>query len=165
MASKSETNGADNRTSNPLKDNLASILAFLLLIAFAIFIVYLLGLTSAQETQWTRSVYLFSGAEAIAFAAAGFFFGSEIQRKRAERAEEKAGEAEQAASEAEKEAIKEVTKGRTLNEAIQSKLQERVDASKTHGSSEHYSGLGESEEKISLVDLREIANLANRLFP
>ena len=42
------------------------------------------------EEEWARLVYLLSGVEAIAFAAAGYFFGREVNRARAEAAEEDA---------------------------------------------------------------------------
>jgi hypothetical protein len=42
----------------------------------------------ATEKEWSRLVYLLGGVEAIAFAAAGYFFGREVNRARAERAEE-----------------------------------------------------------------------------
>ena len=56
-------------------------------VGFSIGIVYLLGQVTANETQPSRMVYLFSGVEAIASAAAGYFFGTKVHRERAEKAE------------------------------------------------------------------------------
>jgi len=39
------------------------------------------------DAQWNRYVYLVNGVEAIVFAAAGFLFGREVNRQRAENAE------------------------------------------------------------------------------
>jgi hypothetical protein len=76
--------------NNPLKDNLAAIIAILVLIAYAVFIFYLLTLTTLPDTAWNRAVYLFGGTEAIAFAAAGFFFGNQVQRQQTTKAEKDA---------------------------------------------------------------------------
>ena len=150
--------GSSGLLPDTLKDYLAPIVAFLFLTAFAIFIIYLLRLTNEHEIQWTRAIYLFNGVETIAFAAAGFFFGSEIQRKRADRAEKQIQEIEKVLAYAQKEIIKEVTKGKFLHDALQSKLQERINADERANNHET------AEKNISYADLREIANLASRLF-
>ena len=41
------------------------------LAGFVLLINVLLGMTKAPEQEWTRAVYLFTGVEATAFAAAG----------------------------------------------------------------------------------------------
>ena len=70
-------------------------MAVLALVGFSWIIIYLMSKTeSASEMEWTRAVYLLSGVEAIAFAAAGFIFGREVNRQRAQKAEERAFEAE-----------------------------------------------------------------------
>lgn len=46
--------------------------------------------TRATETIWSRWHQLFAGVEALALAAAGFFFGREVNRARAESAERRA---------------------------------------------------------------------------
>jgi hypothetical protein len=54
----------------------------------------------ATEQEWLRLTYLFAGVESIAFAAAGFFFGREVNRGRAEQAEKRAAsESRRAAAE------------------------------------------------------------------
>jgi len=64
------------------------IIAIGIMIAYGVFIYFLIGKTDAKELDWSRLIYLFSGVEAIVFAAAGFLFGREVNRKRAENAEE-----------------------------------------------------------------------------
>ena len=48
-----------------------------------------------NETSWAHALYFYHGVEAIAFAAAGFFLGREVQRRRADEAERKADDAQQ----------------------------------------------------------------------
>jgi Na+-transporting methylmalonyl-CoA/oxaloacetate decarboxylase gamma subunit len=69
-------------------------------IAFGILVVYLTKLVSADQTQWDRLVYLYGGVEAIALAAVGYFFGKEVNRERAEKAEDKASKSDNAATKA-----------------------------------------------------------------
>jgi len=64
------------------------LIAIGVLIAYGFFLYFLIGKTDAKELDWSRLIYLFSGVEAIVFAAAGFLFGREVNRKRAENAEE-----------------------------------------------------------------------------
>lgn len=63
------------------------ILAAGVLVAYGFFIYYLIGKVGVKDPDWSRLIYLFSGVEAIVFAAAGFLFGKEVNRKRAEQAE------------------------------------------------------------------------------
>jgi len=147
---------AINTNAKTPKDILAPIVAFLALVGFALFIHYMLGLTRAQETEWTRAVYLFTGVEAIAFAAAGFFFGREVQRVRAEKAEKRAEDAEKHAIDAERE----VAKGRSLSEAIKAKAAGQLKRA------EPYRALGGDKTiELTQADINELADLASRLFP
>jgi len=72
----------------------ANIVGVVLLILFGAAVVYLLNHVTDTELQWSRLAYIFGGVEAMAFAAAGYFFGKEVNRERADSAEEKAKEAE-----------------------------------------------------------------------
>lgn len=130
-----------------MKNVLASFVALLALAGFAWFITYMLGLTTTTETQWTRAVYLFTGAEAIAFAAAGFFFGREVNRQRAERAEDRADKAQAAEA-----------RGTSLAEAIRIKAQ-------GHANKTQLYGLGANVVQATQADFSELVALADRLFP
>src|SRR5437868_764188 len=66
------------------------IAAAIVLTGFGIFVVFLLGKSGADEIKWARLAWVFSSVEAVAFGAAGALFGSNIQRSRAEKAEEQA---------------------------------------------------------------------------
>ena len=51
-----------------------------------------------QEVQWSRLVFLLGSIEAVAFAAAGALFGTQIQRQRVTDAKERADKAEKEAT-------------------------------------------------------------------
>ena len=72
------------------------VIAIGILIAYGFFIYFLLGKVDGDEREWSRSIFLFSGVEAIVFAATGFLFGREVNRKRAQNAEQDRKEAEKA---------------------------------------------------------------------
>lgn len=87
------------------------IIAIGVLIAYGFFISFLIKKVGTEELDWSRLIYLFSGVEAIVFAAAGFLFGREVNRKRAENAEEGKKLADEQKEEAKKEAVDERKKG------------------------------------------------------
>jgi hypothetical protein len=78
------------------KDSVAPWIGLVAMAAFGWFVYYLIHNLGAGEPQWSRAVYIFGGVEAVAFAAAGFFFGKEVHRERAETAESEAKTANQA---------------------------------------------------------------------
>ena len=58
------------------------------IVAFAGLSLYLIWAAgSVEEIGWTRMLYVYGGLEAIVFAAAGYIFGREVHRERAEAAE------------------------------------------------------------------------------
>ncbi len=69
---------------------LALITAVVALAVWIGFAVYLIVMSDAKETEWTRIAWVFASVEAVAFAAAGLLFGTTINRQRAEQAEQKA---------------------------------------------------------------------------
>ncbi len=158
-----------------LRELLAPIVALLILLAFVAFIIYMLWLTAAEEIEWTRAVYLFSGAEAVAFAAAGFFFGSEIQRKRVEKAEERAEDSEERAVQAAQDVVREESRGKALAEAIRAKAAARGIKTEMSRDPERkeagvrLESLGGADsaapDAMSQADLVELAELVNRLYP
>jgi len=77
----------------------ATIIGVVTLAAFGASSYYLARHIGAEQLQWDRLVYIFGGIEAVAFAAAGYFFGKEVNRARAESAEGKAEKAENASRE------------------------------------------------------------------
>jgi hypothetical protein len=90
------------------------LIAIIVLYVFWSLIRMMMGMTAVPELQWNRAAYLFNGVEAVAYAAAGFLFGREVHRSRAEQAEHRATTEEERATEATKKATEETTKGRAL---------------------------------------------------
>src|SRR5579871_1831783 len=63
-----------------------------------VMIVFLTRHVGDVEVQWSRLVFLLSSIEAVAFAAAGALFGTQIQRQRVTDAKERADKAEKEAT-------------------------------------------------------------------
>jgi len=77
---------------------MALVTALVVLVAFGVFVWYMIAQRNAQDVTWARLSWLFASVEAIAFGAAGALFGSSIQRQRAEKAENAAAANAEAAS-------------------------------------------------------------------
>ncbi|MFC2171883.1 hypothetical protein ACFLU6_04545 [Acidobacteriota bacterium] len=88
MAKKGQTPAAAGDGSRLTKCSwLTVIIAIIVLIAYFVFIGFLISDRNADDKVWSRMAWLFTSVEALAFGAAGVLFGSSIQRKRAEKAE------------------------------------------------------------------------------
>jgi hypothetical protein len=85
--------GGGGPTGGQVRDAVAILVGLFFLMLFSCIIVFMLSQTGLSELRWTRALYLLSGIEAVAFAAAGFFFGGTISRKETERAERRAAQA------------------------------------------------------------------------
>ncbi len=136
---------------NAWRDVIVYGVAIAALVAFFFFVRYLLGrVATAEELEWTRAVYLFSGVEAIVFAATGFLFGKEVHRKQAEKAEK----AEARANNAETESVENKTKLKVLSDSINVKVAQRV------GSTDPEAAKAED----LLKDLQELGNTAQAML-
>lgn len=82
------------------KDTVAPWIGVLAVLGFGFFVVYLLRHLGEAEPQWSRMVFIFGAVEAAGLAALGFFFGKEVNRARAEKAEDSAATAQTAAQDA-----------------------------------------------------------------
>ena len=105
---------ADSENNNQQGFALKHIIAILLLIAYGIFMVYLLKVIETKEPTWSRMMMLFTSLEALAFTAAGYIFGREVHKKRAEIAESEKEKAQNEAEEAKADKQKERDKGLSL---------------------------------------------------
>jgi hypothetical protein len=141
------------------------LVAIAALIFFALQLYYMRELigANAPEAQWVRAAYLFGSVEAIAFAAAGFLFGREVNRQRAEKAEARADKAQKEAGDAREGEADVKAKAITLA---------RLAELKAGGQSKkaaQYGGLGDSAamaaQTATQADLEEVAQLAKQLFP
>jgi len=139
-----------NGNGGSWKDYVSYAVALLALLAFAWFIRYMLRLEEPSEVQWTRAVYLLAGVEAIAFAAAGFLFGREVNRQQAENSEINAQKG---------------AKGEALAEAIRSKRDSSL-AGGGGDAGDDFGGLGTDQAaQVRRRDIEDLGNLADRLFP
>ena len=134
-----------------LKDGITYLIACLILFIFGVFVVYLVGMAGPkiEQVHWVRLTYLFSGVEAIAFAAAGFLFGKEVHRRQAENAEARASDAQHKATAA-------LANGRVLANKI------REHAKPISSNQPMANAQSQIDEKTKLDSLIETANA---LFP
>jgi len=139
------------------KPTLAGIVTIASLVIFGALVIYLLGRVDREEPEWTRSVFLLTGVEAITFAAVGWLFGREVSRKAAEDATKKANEAQEQAAVARETAAEERTRGQSLAAAVEAQAvrapQANVDWERRGGPAEGGQGIG------------ALADLARRLYP
>jgi len=129
--------------STPIRYAIAA--ASLALVVWAGFAVYLLAQTGTSDVRWTRMAWVFASVEAVAFAAAGLLFGSTVNRRRAERAEETATANERDAH-----------AGRALAAALKAEDGGSVDGPRAFG--------GDAATSPPDVSARH-ARLAHQLFP
>jgi hypothetical protein len=159
-----------------LKGAAATVLGTSALMAFGVLVVVLLGHVSDTEQQWTRLVYLFGAVEAIAFSAAGYFFGKEVHRERAEKAETRELEAEGRAQSAQ---AREAQAGRlqataetnlrALTQVIETRVEVPGTAAKSMaalGGSERDRGpeaVRDQEDRAGDLEWRQLAAFARKL--
>jgi len=170
QSTETGTTGAQTRagkSSPDLKGMLAPIVAIVVLLAFTYLVIYMMGQKKADETEWTRAVYLFTGVEAIAFAAAGFFFGSEVRRQEAQSANDRADDAQNKADAAndhanasENRATEAEAKGKALAAAI--KAETAGQRSKAGPLDVLQAG---GALQVVQADFEKLQALANELFP
>jgi hypothetical protein len=139
--------------------HLAGYAAVVVLIGFALVMVWLfMEAVDASDPEWTRYVYLLSGIEAVVFAAVGWLFGREVNRQRAESAEERADTADQQRTSALATAAREEQKGRSLAHAIHTKAQR---AAPRDASAQPPGDVS----RATPGDISDLAVLASRLYP
>jgi hypothetical protein len=138
-----------------------TIIALLIIIGFGLFIFYMLSIAKVNELEWSRTIYLFSGIEAIAFAATGFLFGKEVHRQEAKSAEIRAENAELGAIRADKNSTFLESNAKALTEVIRIKKGKRI------SQDVKYESFSDSNEKFrdSKDDMDELLELAEKLFP
>jgi hypothetical protein len=79
-----------NPVNDDGKEELASKITLIAVIAFAVFVVFLsvlLSRANMSDLQWNRYIYLLTGIETIVFTAIGWLFGKAVHRGEAQQAE------------------------------------------------------------------------------
>lgn len=133
------------------KDRASLWIGVAVLVGFAVLVVYMFSLLASSETTWNRALYIFAGVEAIAFAAAGYLFGREVNRQRAESAERRASQAEQTAAKAALRAVEAETKGQSLRAVIQARASVQLE---------------DSDPRVRAAEeMNQLSRLAEELFP
>lgn len=140
------------------------VVGFAVLVTYGFFLNKLLGLVkNTPELDWARYIYLFTGVEALAFGAAGFFFGREVNRGRAQEAETRANVQANRAAKAEKKEADATAKGQVLADS----LKQIADGAGTEAVAAR--GFGPEgftpPPALPAEQLRGLANLADRWFP
>ncbi len=133
------------------------LVAILVLWYFGTIIKRMFGLTDPAigEVQWGRNAYLYAGVEALAYAAAGFLFGREVNRQRAEKAEEHADRAQRETNSAQRVAAQSVANGQALAEGVR-------ELERTQGERRT---MDEAASSPSQTNVRMLRGLADRFFP
>lgn len=165
-----ETNQENNQSKNSVSDPFGSQkfkLAIIILVAYIIFIAFMLYESGKEDLIWTRMLYLFSGLEAIVFAALGYVFGKDIHRIRAEKAEENADQAKKETDKAKKEteiakekAQQEKEKGIQLSTAIISR-----NVQSPQDSIYELKGITNKDNAKDNYGDNYLVNLAKKLYP
>lgn len=73
---------------------LATIVAIAAVIGYMAFILILYQQVDSAEPDWSRRIVLFTGVEAVAFAAAGWLFGKEVNRSAVDAAKDATSQAQ-----------------------------------------------------------------------
>lgn len=108
-----------------------------------------------NDAVWMRMLFLFTGVESIAFAAAGFVFGREVNRGRAEAAEHQASrESRRAANEQAGRARVEMA-GKTLAMKIRHMAEDQPNTGDRRS----------LESAPTMAPLKMLAREAEQLFP
>jgi hypothetical protein len=127
------------------------VVTVLLLVAFAVFIAYLLRHSDATDTAWSRYVYLLTGLEALVFAAVGWLFGREVSRPVVEQAKE-AGQAKETAA-AEREKGASLARAVVAHDAAQPKRESRLQS------------MGAPQQAAAAQDISALVELARAQYP
>lgn len=160
------TNPLQNRSENETPAKSALQLNIALTIGVVTILVFFgqtffmfFGVRQASETEWSRAVYLLSGVETVAFAAVAFFFGREIHRERAEKAEERAVIANKETITHAQRATTATTSGQILRNHIAQMVQQG------HQGAGPFATLGGSGAAELQARLENLAELSRELFP
>ena len=157
--------------------------AIAIVFAYVVFVLlaFLRADDSLPETDWSRSVYVLLGLEALAFTAVGWLFGREVHRGEAQEAQKHADEAKHVATLEKDRAdtAKDVaaqersradaaqTKGRILAKAVRSLTEPETTGGGPGGGDESSPAGGRPRgiDTPASGSTRALRNIADELFP
>jgi hypothetical protein len=128
-------------------------------IAYLVFAGLLWSDADSNDPGWTHRLLIFSGIEAIAFAALGWLFGREINRHAVDQVDEAQEKAQQAA----KESGEVAGRGQALADAVRAQAEAGAEEE-----ARAIAGAEEGRERGPVGASRSVDNLralADRLFP
>lgn len=140
------------------------IVGVIVLLLFGWFTIFMIQKRAEADPQWSHLVYVYGSVEAIAFAAAGFLFGREVNRQRAETAEQSATQARQEATNARVDAAKQEKAGQALAALIAQKLA-AAPAKANAFTALDDTGRARTLHTVVQSDLQEINAFAQTMFP
>jgi len=146
--------GGESQAAAPAPTKLALIAAVAALVVWIGFAIYLIVMSDAKETEWTRIAWVFASVEAVAFAAAGLLFGSTVNRQRAEQAEQKANANQ-----------KDAEGGRALAATLKADEPAVVQEGGAEGGPRALGGRGGSGDDAAAQLAARHARLARQFFP
>jgi hypothetical protein len=156
----------------------ATIAALVALVFYAAVTLLLFGLARhSSETTWARYIVLYTGIEAIVFAAAGALFGAKVQRAQAVAAEARATKAESQTEVVQAKAADDAqgaAAGKALKSAVEAEIAAQVATalSPNPGSrsetltTQRVGSAGPTQSAAEPIDpaLARLSELAKRLF-
>ncbi len=154
---KNSTPDKSNANTKSWTGYVPYIVAIMVLIAYGFFISFLIGKVGAKDPDWSRLIYLFSGVEAIVFTAAGFLFGREVNRRRAENAEAEKEQVNKQKEEAQTQAVEERKKALVLGAMA---IQGERSSSGTTGSRTAMEGMESKQSSWG-----SLAETARKMYP
>ena len=143
------------------KNWLAPAAAALVLVGFivAIVVMFILARTS-NDLEWQRLIYVYSGIEAVVFAAVGWLFGREVNRTQVEGAEQRASESEKAAQSATERAADLDARGQAAKAAVKARKGTYAEPAKVRSR-----GITGDSANAAATDIDELAAFMDALFP
>jgi len=155
--------GSDDSLVTRLRGVAAVIVAVVTMVGFAVFVAFLVvKASSANDTSWTRFVYLFGAVEALVFTAFGWLFGREVNRQAAKNAEARADSAQERAETAKSAAADQKARGEALRAGIEARASS---AGTTVGYEERTAADEAGGDAAAPRDMDELVTLARTLFP
>lgn len=143
-----------------IQNSVPLLAAIIVLVAFGYVLKAMLSRADTEVTPeiWARYTYLFSSLEALAYAAAGFLFGREVNRQRAENAEANAEKSQEIAFQAQGSAAVSEANGQALAESVRA-LDDAVRRPEIGG------GGAESVPADPQMSAAVLRTMADRMFP
>jgi hypothetical protein len=132
--------------------------AFVVLVAFSVLLVYMFHHVSTDDKSWSRYSYLYGSVQAIAFAAAGALFGTQVQRQQTKHAVDLAKDAQRRGDDNADAAAK----GKALAGAVRAEREAHKDLPGVAGAD---LSAPQTPQQSAAATASRLAAIADELFP